>query len=112
GSEVTSAPYSVTVNTALYSNVQHIIRARARDAAGNLSGWSRVTVTFGGADRLPAGFSRNDAWVTGLNVPSTFAQAPDGRIFVAEKGGAIRVIKNGALLPTPFQQFTVDNNGE
>jgi len=112
GSEVTSAPYSVTVNTAVYSNVQHIIRARARDAAGNVSGWSRVTVTFGGADRLPAGFSRNDAWVTGLNVPSTFAQAPDGRIFVAEKGGAIRVIKNGVLLATPFHQFTVDNNGE
>jgi len=112
GSEVTSAPYSVTVNSTVYASGQHIIRARARDAAGNVSAWSRITVTFGGTSRLPAGFSRNDSWITGMGQASTFAQAPDGRIFVAEKAGLLRVIKNGALLPTPFHQFTVDANGE
>ena len=111
GSEDTSAPYSVTVDSALYPNGQHIIRARARDAANNVSAWARITVNFAGADRLP-GFTINDSWVTGLNQPSTFTQAPDGRIFVAEKAGLLRVIKNGALLPTPFHQFTVDNRGE
>ena len=112
GSEVTSAPYSVTVDSTVHSSGQHIIRARARDAAGNVSAWSRITVTFAGASRLPAGFSKNESWVTGLSQPATFAQAPDGRIFVCEKGGRLRVIKNGALLPTPFHQFTVDNAGE
>jgi len=40
--------------------------------------------------------------VGGLNLPTAFAFAPDGRVFVTEKSGAIRVIKNGVLLPTPF----------
>ena len=29
--------------------------------------------------------------------------APDGRLFVAEQGGQLRVIKNGVLLATPFR---------
>ena len=37
--------------------------------------------------------------------------APDGRLFVAEQGGALRVIKNGALLPTPFVTLTVNSVG-
>jgi len=40
------------------------------------------------------------------------AIAPDGRIFVCQQGGALRVIKNGALLPAPFVSLTVDPNGE
>src|SRR5262245_14149678 len=28
--------------------------------------------------------------------------APDGRLFVWQKNGVIRIIKNGVLLPTPF----------
>lgn len=44
--------------------------------------------------------------------PTSLAFAPDGRIFVAEQGGRLRVIKNGTLLPTPFVQLTVDSNGE
>jgi len=38
--------------------------------------------------------------------------APDGRLFVCEQGGNLRVIKNGVLLPTPFVSLTVDSNGE
>jgi glucose/arabinose dehydrogenase len=40
------------------------------------------------------------------------ALAPDGRIFVCQQGGALRVIKNGVLLPTPFLTVTVDSSGE
>ena len=40
------------------------------------------------------------------------AFAPDGRLFVCEQGGTLRVIKNGALLPTPFLTLTVDSSGE
>ncbi len=28
--------------------------------------------------------------------------APDGRLFVWQKDGVVRVIKNGQMLPTPF----------
>ena len=39
--------------------------------------------------------------------------APDGRLFVCEQGGRLRVITSaGALLPTPFLTLTVDSAGE
>ncbi len=63
------------------------------------------------AATVPAGFT--DALVAaGLTNPTAMALAPDGRIFVCEQGGALRVIKNGALLPTPFLTVTVDASGE
>ena len=34
--------------------------------------------------------------VGGLDQPTAMAFAPDGRIFVAQQGGALRVVKNGA----------------
>ena len=41
---------------------------------------------------------------TGLNLPVLVLAAPGdtGRLFVVEKGGTVRVIKHGTLLPTPF----------
>lgn len=63
------------------------------------------------AATVPAGFT--DALVAGgLDNPSAMALAPDGRIFVCQQGGALRVIKNGVLLPTPFLTVTVDSSGE
>ncbi len=38
--------------------------------------------------------------------------APDGRLFVNEQDGAVRIIKNGALLPTPFVTLSVNSSGE
>ena len=40
------------------------------------------------------------------------AIAPDGRVFVAEQQGAIRVIKEDVLLATPFATLEVDAAGE
>ena len=48
----------------------------------------------------------------GLNGPTAMEFAPDGRLFVTEKGGALKVIKNGVLLPTPFLSVSVDTRGE
>lgn len=108
-----SAPYTASVDTTAHAGGQHIVRARARDASGNVSPWSRATVTFAAATpRLPAGFSKQEDWVTGIGSTTAFGQAPDGRIFVCEQGGALRVVKGGVLLPTPFHQFTVDASGE
>lgn len=51
--------------------------------------------------------------VAGLNTPTTFAFAPDGRIFIAEKGGTVRIVKNGVLLPTPFATMpSVNTRGD
>jgi glucose/arabinose dehydrogenase len=62
------------------------------------------------AATLPAGFTETQ--ISGLSDPTAMAIAPDGRIFVCLQGGSLRVIKNGALLPTPFVTVTVDATGE
>ena len=60
---------------------------------------------------VPAGF--NDSLVAnGLTNPTAMEFAPDGRLFVCEQGGSLRVIKNGALLATPFVTITVNSTGE
>ena len=38
------------------------------------------------------------------------AFAPDGRLFVWQKNGVVRVIKNGVLLPTPFVDLSAHVN--
>jgi glucose/arabinose dehydrogenase len=60
---------------------------------------------------FPTGFSRVKVGST-LTNPTVMAFAPDGRIFVAEQSGTLRVIKNDALLATPFVSLTVNSNGE
>lgn len=50
--------------------------------------------------------------VNGLSTPTAMEFAPDGRLFVAEKAGALRVIKNGALLSNPFLSVAADTAGE
>mgnify|MGYP003579681756 CR=1 FL=1 len=63
------------------------------------------------AQILPADFAR--VLVTnGISNPTAMAFAPDGRIFVAEQSGRLRVVKNNVLLPTPFIQLTVNASGE
>jgi glucose/arabinose dehydrogenase len=59
----------------------------------------------------PPGFS--EALVaSGLAAPTAMRLAPDGRLFVCEQGGRLRVIKNGVLLPTPFLTLNVASAGE
>ena len=59
------------------------------------------TATATPAVVLPPGFEQVTV-VGGLDQPTTFAFAPDGRIFIAEKQGVVRIFEDGALLPTPL----------
>ncbi len=63
------------------------------------------------AATLPSGFSETRV-ATGLASPTAMAIAPDGRIFVTEKGGTLRVVKNDALLPQPFLSVSVNTESE
>ena len=63
------------------------------------------------AATVPTGFT-DTQWVTGLASPTAMAFAPDGRLFVCQQGGALRVIKNGQLLAPPFVTLTVSSVGE
>jgi glucose/arabinose dehydrogenase len=58
---------------------------------------------------LPPGLTlRVDPFITtGLNAPVFLAQPlDDGRIFVVEQGGRIRVVRNGVLQTMPFLDIT------
>ncbi|MFN2385474.1 MAG: PQQ-dependent sugar dehydrogenase, partial [Thermoanaerobaculia bacterium] len=63
------------------------------------------------AASLPGGFTES-VLASGLSSPTAMAIAPDGRIFVCQQAGKLRVIKNGALLSTPFVALTVSSAGE
>ena len=62
------------------------------------------------ASSLPPGFTETQ--FSGIASPTAIAVANDGRAFVAQQGGQLRVIKNGALLSTPFMTLTVDSTNE
>lgn len=62
-----------------------------------------------GGFNLPYGFIQEGVTV-GLNLPTSFALAPDGRIFIAEKAGRVRVFHNGELLSDPFIDITTEVN--
>jgi glucose/arabinose dehydrogenase len=63
------------------------------------------------AATLPSGFQ--EALVaSGLANPTAMQFSPDGRLFVCQQGGQLRVIRDGALLPTPFLTVPVSSAGE
>src|SRR5687767_4513283 len=63
------------------------------------------------AQTLPANFQRVTV-ATGLNTPTAMAFTPDGRILICQKGGQLRVYKNGSLLSTPAITLSVNTAGE
>src|SRR6266699_5128759 len=75
-----------------------------------------VSFTFASARAtaatLPPGFVEAQVGGNLSGSPTAMAFAPDGRLFVCQQGGQLRVIKNGSLLSTPFVSLTVDSSGE
>jgi glucose/arabinose dehydrogenase len=60
----------------------------------------------------PANFQTSLVLGDGLDGPSGFEIAPDGRIFVLERSGKIKIVKNGQLLPTPFADLPSEDTGD
>jgi glucose/arabinose dehydrogenase len=75
------------------------------------AGLCLATVPASAAVTVPTGFVAED-YVTGLSSPTSMAFAPDGRLFICEQGGNLRVVKDGVLQSTPFLSLDVDSNGE
>ena len=65
----------------------------------------------GTAQTYPSGFSQVLV-ANGISSPTIMQFAPDGRLFIAQQAGALRVVKNGALLTKPFITLTVSSSGE
>jgi putative heme-binding domain-containing protein len=60
---------------------------------------------------LPEGF-RAEVVATGLTGATAMEVTADGRVFVCEQTGALRVVKGGRLLPEPFVRLPVDATWE
>ncbi len=60
---------------------------------------------------VPTGFEETII-ATGLVQPTAMTFAPDGRLFVLEQAGRVRIIQNGTLLPTPFASLSVRSDWE
>lgn len=63
------------------------------------------------AQAYPANFSQVTV-ASGLVSPTMAAPCIDGRIFVAQQNGTIRIVKNGQLVTRPFITLPVQNTGE
>lgn len=62
---------------------------------------------------LPPGFSEVELVAPGvLRRPTTMAFAPDGRLFLCEQGGTIRILRDGALLPQAFGGVPAQSQNE
>jgi glucose/arabinose dehydrogenase/RNase P/RNase MRP subunit p29 len=48
----------------------------------------------------------------GLDGPSGFKIAPDGRIFLLERAGKVKIVKDGRLLPVPFVDLPSEATGD
>ncbi|HEY9824685.1 MAG TPA: PQQ-dependent sugar dehydrogenase, partial [Stenomitos sp.] len=66
-----------------------------------------------GLAAVPTGF-QDKVVATGLNNPTAMAIAPDGRVFITEQAGKLRVVKRDRLLAQPFMNISaaVDPSGE
>lgn len=63
------------------------------------------------AAELPPGF-RETLLTDQLKDPTRIRFAPDGRLFILEQGGTVRILKKGVLLSNPALQLEVDSRGE
>lgn len=60
---------------------------------------------------LPPGFQRTTV-ASNLDEPTVIKFTPDGRLFIGERGGRVRVVENGTLLPVPLLQLSnIDTQG-
>jgi len=109
---VAAAPYAAQFDADLLANGQHVLRARARDAAGQPTAWSVDTLRVASGRDIDAGFTKTEGWVSGLTRATSLTQATDGRLFVTEQGGTLRVVKDGVLLDTPAVRLSVDSVDE
>ena len=60
---------------------------------------------------VPTGFT-NAVYVAVPSDATAMQFAPDGRLFICQQGGKLRVVQDGKLLTTPFLTVPVDATGE
>jgi glucose/arabinose dehydrogenase len=70
-----------------------------------------LLTSAGLAAQLPEGFADRQV-AAGITGATAMAFAPDGRLFICQQDGRLRIVKNGVLLPEPFLTVATDPTGE
>ena len=89
-----------------------LLRGHGKKSAASLTTFLAVLLAASvNAATLPDGYAEV-VYAHGISGATAMEFAPDGRLFVCQQGGRLRVIENGALLPDPFVTLDVDGSGE
>jgi glucose/arabinose dehydrogenase len=98
-----SAPLSVVVTPAI------VINDTPPAATVHERDWSQTAVVTNDGVRM-----RIEKVAGGLNEPADLAFIPDGRLLIAERGGRIRVVRDGVLVAEPALSMrdALDEDGE
>lgn len=108
-----SQPVSVTVNGDALVEFNETFFVNLTNPTNGIIGDAQGVGTITNDDNAASLLSNFDeSQITGLSNPTAMALHPDGRIFVCQQTGQLRVIKDGVTLPTPFTSLTVNSSGE
>lgn len=89
-----------------------LLRFRRASLAALLAAWLGMIVPGSmNAATLPSGYAET-LYASGISRAVAMEFAPDGRLFVCEQAGRLRVIENGVLLPGAFVTLDVNSAGE
>jgi len=109
GSEDTTSPYSTTWNTTTATNATHAVTALARDAAGNQTTSSAVTVTVNNVTPPPTG----DTTLPTISLKTSTPSGANRQAFIATVSDNVGVVKAQLFADgTQVDQASVTVNGK
>lgn len=109
-----AAPWEASFDASRLVDGQHTLRLRRLGADGRAAPWFATVVEVASGRAVEAGGRLEPDWAGPFAQATAMDQAPDGRWFVAEQGGTVRVLgPDGTLRPVPFMRLAdVDDEGE
>ena len=108
----TAAPSAATAVTRTAAATAVVTATRAITAMRAITATVVATATKIVEPPNLAAVPNVEIFASGLDTPWAIAFAPDGRIFISERPGRIRVIKDGKLDAEPWMTLDVNEAGE
>ncbi|MCU0501286.1 MAG: PQQ-dependent sugar dehydrogenase [Anaerolineae bacterium] len=108
----TAAQTATTAVTRTAATTAVVTATKTITATRGITATAVATATKSVVPPNPAAVPNVEIFATGLDTPWAIAFAPDGRIFITERAGRIRVIKDGKLLAEPWMTLDVNETGE
>ncbi len=105
---VTGTTSHSTLVTGLSDGTSYTYYVRCVDVAGNANG-DDFTIGFSIQSPTPTSQFQEQALVTNLTAPLALNFLPDGRMLIAEKGGALKILLPGTTQPEATPVVTLTN---